>query len=48
VALFGENGIVIAFPQLDVHIDTESPLQLALTRGKNRKARETEREQTEA
>ncbi|MGD9821750.1 MAG: mechanosensitive ion channel domain-containing protein [Aminobacteriaceae bacterium] len=48
VALFEEHGIVIAFPQLDVHLDAESPLQLTMMRGKNRKPAEAEREQTEA
>ena len=28
--LFTENGIVIAFPQRDIHIDTEHPLQVEL------------------
>ena len=48
VSLFDENGIVIALQQLDVHLDAESPLQLTMVRGKNRKTAETEREQTEA
>jgi small-conductance mechanosensitive channel len=28
--LFAENGIVVAFPQRDVHLDTSSPLQLRM------------------
>jgi small-conductance mechanosensitive channel len=48
VSLFEEHRIVIAFPQLDVHLDAESPLQLTMMRGRNRKPDEAEREQTEA
>jgi small-conductance mechanosensitive channel len=29
-ALFAEKGIVIAFPQRDVHLDTSSPLKISL------------------
>ena len=28
--LFAENGIVIAFPQRDVHLDTKGPLEIRL------------------
>jgi small-conductance mechanosensitive channel len=28
--LFAENGIVVAFPQRDVHLDTSSPLELRM------------------
>jgi len=30
---FAENGIVIAFPQRDLHLDTARPLQVELVRG---------------
>ncbi|NND81293.1 MAG: mechanosensitive ion channel [Gammaproteobacteria bacterium] len=29
--LFSQHGIVIAFPQRDVHLDTSSPLQISMT-----------------
>ena len=45
VSLFEENGIVIAFPQLDVHLDSGSPLQLAMTRGRRTASVEPDREQ---
>ncbi len=45
VSLFEENGIVIAFPQLDVHLDSGSPLQLAMTRGQRTASVEPDREQ---
>jgi potassium efflux system protein len=32
--LFREAGIVIAFPQQDVHLDTQGPLELRLIDGK--------------
>jgi small-conductance mechanosensitive channel len=32
--LFRENGIVIAFPQRDVHLDGVSPLEVRLVAGK--------------
>ena len=28
--LFGQNGITIAFPQRDVHLDSEDPLEIRL------------------
>lgn len=29
--LFGENGVVVAFPQRDVHLDTTKPLEIRLS-----------------
>jgi small-conductance mechanosensitive channel len=31
--LFRESGIVIAFPQRDVHLDASKPLELKILRG---------------
>jgi len=33
--LFHEHGIVIAFPQRDVHFDTARPLEIRMRRGKD-------------
>lgn len=37
VELFEENGIVIAFPQRDVHLDSESPLRIQVVDGGTRR-----------
>ncbi|HUV76475.1 MAG TPA: hypothetical protein VMW06_00310, partial [Desulfobacterales bacterium] len=34
--LFRKAGIVIAFPQRDVHLDTQSPLELRIVNADNR------------
>jgi len=33
--IFRENGIVIAFPQIDAHLDTSKPLNIKLSKEKN-------------
>lgn len=39
-ALFREAGIVIAFPQRDVHLDTQRPLELRIVDAESRSEEE--------
>jgi potassium efflux system protein len=39
---FNEAGIVIAFPQRDVHLDTSSPLDIRISREKKQENGDTD------